>query len=36
MSRTEARSIPELARIALAREKHSRATNDKRNGLIGG
>lgn len=38
MSRTEARSIPELARIALAAGEKtlSAATNDKRNGLIGG
>uniref|UniRef100_UPI003C79D196 response regulator transcription factor n=1 Tax=Pseudomonas veronii TaxID=76761 RepID=UPI003C79D196 len=38
MSRTEARSIPELARIALAAGEKtlSAAANDKRNGLIGG
>ncbi len=38
MSRTEARSIPELARIALAAGERtlSAAANDKRNGLIGG
>lgn len=38
MSRTEAKSIPELARIALAAGEKtlSAAANDKRNGLIGG